>query len=407
MRATRSIGFAFVAAFVAFGGGSAQARELPCGCESSAQVPSGLSPAWSPDGKRIAYIQRHRGRYDVYVMNADGSHKRALTSTGDSADPSWSPDGRQIVFGRDDGESEGIYVVGADGSGLSLLTSANDSSEPSWSPDGRRIAFVGNSRTRPQIYVMNVDGRDVHPLVRDDQWDISPAWSPDGSRIAFTGGGEDEGYVDVVNADGSSRRRLTFSGADSSPAWSRTGEIAYTNWSDENLLLVMNADGSDPRPLLGESGASDWSAAWAPDGKRVAFVSDRDDTRQVYTAEVNGAALRRLTGVRRAFTLTGDRCTVVGTNHADVLDGTRFDDVICGLGGDDIVRGEGGNDVLDGGAGADVIVGGPGHDQLLGAGGADRLDARDHERDDVDGGAGDDRGRVDPGDWVRLLEHLL
>jgi Tol biopolymer transport system component len=407
MKATRLIGLALVLCPIVLGGRSAEARSLPCGCESSAVVPSALSPAWSPDGKRIAYIQRDRGDYAVYVMNADGSHKRAVTKGGDDAYPNWSPDGRHIVFERDDGESSAIYVVAGDGTDLTLLTSENDPSDPNWSPDGRQIAFVGNTETRPQIYLMKADGSDAHPLVQDEQWDVAPAWSPDGSQIAFTAGGEDEGYIDVVNVDGSGRKRLTFSREDGYPAWSSRNEIAYTNWSDDDHLLVMNPDGSDPRPLLGESGATDWSASWGPDGRQLAFVSDRDDTRQVYTANEGGTGLRRLTGVRRAFAHSGERCTVVGTGHADVLVGTRFDDVICGLGGADVIRGDAGNDILDGGAGPDLIVGGPGHDQLLGSGGADRLEARDGERDEVDGGVGDDRGRVDPGDWIRLLERLL
>jgi Tol biopolymer transport system component len=397
-----------VAMLAALGGGSADARPLLCGCGGgSAEIPSNSAPAWSPDGKKIAFVQTLRGNSDLYVMNADGSHKRVLThDEAKEADPDWSPDGRLIAFATGFANASAIDVIGADGSGRHLLAAAGDPTDPDWSPDGSRIAYVAHEQERGQIGVMNADGSNQHMVLRDAEWDVSPAWSPDGSRIAFEGG-LDDSFIDVMNADGSGRVRLTFSGNDSGPAWAPDGRIAFTNWTDESTLIVMNADGSDPHRLLGQNGVSDWYASWAPDDKHVAFVSDRDGTRQIYTASADGSNVRRLTGVRRVFTSTGERCTIIGTNDADRLRGTRYDDVICGLGGADEIAGGSGDDMLDGGTGPDVLVGGPGYDSLLGGAGDDTLDSRDGKRDEVDGGPGHDRGRVDPGDWVRLLEHIL
>lgn len=394
-------------ALAGVGGGSADARQLRCGCSGSAEIPASLMPSWSPDGKKIAFIRNFRDNSDLYVMNADGSHQRALThDAAREANPDWSPDGGRIVFTSGVGGATGINVIRADGTGLRVLDGADNPSDPDWSPDGTQIVYVSNSSERGQISVMNADGSDQHVLVSDAQWDVSPRWSPDGSRIVFEGGA-DASFIDVVNADGTGRARLTFSGSDSGPTWTPDGRITYTDWSDESVLIVMNGDGSNPHRLLGENSVSDWDAAWAPDGRRFAFVSSRDDTRQIYTARADGSGVRRLTGVRTAYTSNHDRCTIVGTSGQDRLRGTPYDDVICGLGGADVIAGRSGADILDGGAGADLLVGGPGYDELLGAGGDDLLDSRDGRRDDVDGGAGDDRGRIDPGDWIRLLEHLL
>ena len=176
---------------------------------------------------------------------------------------------------------------------------------------------------------------------------------------------------------------------------------------DSEDVYIMNADGSDQRFLVGDPQSSEHAPAWAPDGRTIAFSSTLDETRQIYVAGTDGNGIRRLTGVRRAFTSTGERCTIVGTSRADVLRGTPGDDNICGLGGNDTISGLAGNDILDGGAGADRIEGGKGVDSLLGAAGDDFFLARDGKRDDVDGGPGKDRGRVDPADWISLLETIL
>jgi Tol biopolymer transport system component len=138
-----------------------------------------LTAVWSPDGRRIAYVRRVRtrpsgpdyGNREIYVMNADGSGQRRLThSAAYDAEPAWSPDGRKIAFrsGRD-GNRE-IYVMNADGNGKRNLTRnpARDGS-PSWSPDGRRIAFVSNRDGRLEAHVMNADGSGQRSLALQER----------------------------------------------------------------------------------------------------------------------------------------------------------------------------------------------------------------------------------------------
>ena len=140
---------------------------------------------WSPDGRRIAFVgnrptglpgpgARFKDDSEIYVMNADGSGTRRLThNVGYDGEPAWSPDGRKIAFQshrRFGGSKPEIYVMNADGSGKRNLTRnpANDGS-PSWSPDGRRIAFVSDRDGRPEAHVMNADGSGQRSLTVKDR----------------------------------------------------------------------------------------------------------------------------------------------------------------------------------------------------------------------------------------------
>src|SRR5437764_2347092 len=162
-------------------------------------VPSGggdaIEPSWSPDGGRIAFSSnRTHSGYTINVMNVDGSGLRELTndSNGFPADgfsravsPSWSPDGREIAFaGLRDGK---IYVMNADGSAPRPLTSGpGHDLAPSWSPDGAEIAFASDRDGNYEIYVMHADGSTPTRLTNSPGADLEPKWSPDGQLIAFT-----------------------------------------------------------------------------------------------------------------------------------------------------------------------------------------------------------------------------
>jgi len=188
-------------------------------------------PRWSPDRRRIV-VGRHADGSpgEILVIDVDG--KGAPVRLAEGADPAWSPDGTKIVFtsngGAPPGSAWGIYVMNADGSGIRRLTSPNNVDQcsegasaedlnPDWSPDGKRILFERDFNTDdndgfdcgldgygyvPNVYVMNADGTDVRrmrPVDLWDSWDGEPAWSPDGQFVAFS---KESGGVFVIRADG-------------------------------------------------------------------------------------------------------------------------------------------------------------------------------------------------------------
>jgi sugar lactone lactonase YvrE len=180
-------------------------------------------PAWSPDGKQIAFRSRRDGPDHIYIMNADGSGQRPLTNTSaDDTLPSWSPDGKEIAFARD----ASIYKIRADGSGLVRLTNSDvrpgEDYSPDWSPDGKRIAFKSSRAGKYQVYVMNADGSHQRRLTRDSFADEGPSWSPDGRKLAFKSDRSGEYQVYVMYADGLGQTQLTYyGGGDVDPAWGR------------------------------------------------------------------------------------------------------------------------------------------------------------------------------------------
>jgi Tol biopolymer transport system component len=236
------------------------------------------APAWSPDGTKIAISSERDESWEIYVLNADGSAPSRLTvnRSADDAFPDWSPDGTKIAFETDRDDDYEIYVMNADGSGQTNLTreSQTEDHTPVWSPDGTKIAFGSEG----DIYVMNADGSGQTRITRDSQYDVFPDWSPDGSKIAVTGGSTATGFIDVVNADGSGRTRLTHGGREYFPDWSRDGtKIAYTVASTgTGEIWVMNADGSAPTNLTLDPRRGDYEPSWSPDGTKIVYATSLD-----------------------------------------------------------------------------------------------------------------------------------
>src|SRR5207247_2153965 len=265
------------------GSGSRSLTSQPASCLS-----------WSPDGSQVAFGSYVAGgTYDLYVMNAEGSGVRDLTN-GLGCDPAWSPDGTQIAF-----SGVGISVINADGSGLHSLT--NNASFPAWSPDGSKLAFHGGSGDRTiQVYTMNADGSGVTRLTNNLANAFDPVWSPDGTKILFSSTGDGNYEIYVVNADGSAVSRLTNNSAyDLQPVWSPDGtKIAFDSDRDGNTvantgIYVMNADGSGVRRLTDPGG--DYGAAWSPDGPQIAFPRHRNGEDEIWVMNADGSGLGNLT----------------------------------------------------------------------------------------------------------------
>jgi Tol biopolymer transport system component len=234
---------------------------------------------------------------DVFVMRADGSDVVNLTNhPGWDVSPAWSPDGTRIAFVSDRDGNRDIWVVNLDGSGLRNLTAhpARDGG-PSWSPDGARIAFESDRAGNPEIYVMDVQDalQDVlsHEPVNvtdnpaDDLW---PSWSPAGDQIAFVSQRDGNREIYVVNADGSGLTNLTdHPDAEWRPYWSPDGRrIAFVSWRDDNPEIYALTDDGSVLSRLTDNDTGDWGPSWSPDGTCIAFYSLLDDNWEVMVMDI-------------------------------------------------------------------------------------------------------------------------
>jgi dipeptidyl aminopeptidase/acylaminoacyl peptidase len=233
----------------------------------------------------------------LYVVNPDGSGKRAVTASTSAkpiraTSPAWAPDGSRIAFANTVGTTVGggIWVINSEGTGGARVpsTQQNDAS-PTWSPDGRQIAFVRSAGRFNSLFVVNADGTGLKQVTNDITVD-DPEWSPDGTRFAFSDGGRD---IYVVNADGSGRRNLTANEISNAgdPSWSPDGtRIAYAVL---NAVRVVPAGGGASSQLVG--GLREvWEVSWSPDGNQIAFINDRGSQLQeeLYLANADGSNAR-------------------------------------------------------------------------------------------------------------------
>ena len=163
-------------------------------------------PAWSPDNTRIAFSVYNAGNvFELYTMNIDGGNAVRLVDLPNSSHAAWSPDGRKIAFVSGAGADQEIYCIDADGRNLKRLTSNTVSDNmPAWSPDGKMIAYSSSGNSY-DIWIMNSDGSNPRSLVSASGLDEFPKWSPDGTRIAFRSANQ----VFSIKPDGSDKRQLT------------------------------------------------------------------------------------------------------------------------------------------------------------------------------------------------------
>jgi Tol biopolymer transport system component len=243
-------------------------------------------PRWSKDGKRILYESNRTGKWVLHVMDADGTHDRALTAgTWDDQLPDWSPDNAWIAFTSNRDGNDEIYVMREDGTGLKNLSSspARDI-HPNWSPDGAWILFNSDRDGGSlQLYEVRPNGTGLHRLATSPDEETCARVSPQGDRILLLANLR-EGRDDVLlrQRDGSAAVNVTHDApADGWPTWTPDGKRIV--WASQRegpfALYSMKPDGSDVRRITRpEPPFSDARPSVSPDGRRIVFNRQKGET---------------------------------------------------------------------------------------------------------------------------------
>ncbi|MDP1692674.1 MAG: Tol-Pal system beta propeller repeat protein TolB [Burkholderiaceae bacterium] len=227
-----------------------------------------ISPAWSPDGRELAYVSFESQKAVVWVQDVVSGQRRALANfRGTNSAPAWSPDGRQLVLSlsRDGGTQ--LFSMGRDGAGLKRLTQSGAiDTEATFAPDGRALFFVSDRGGGPQVYRMPAAGGNAERVTFAGAYNISPALSPDGRTLAYIsrlGGGTFR--LHTMNLASGNVQALTDTHDDESPSFAPNGKlIIYASRAEgRDVLMTSTLDGRIKTRLL-SSGLDVREPVWGP-----------------------------------------------------------------------------------------------------------------------------------------------
>jgi len=229
-----------------------------------------ISPSWSPDGKKVAYVSFEDRKPVIYVHElATGRRIPLSNQKGNNSAPAWSPDGKKLAISLSKDGNTQIYGINADGTGLHRLTRGYTiDTEPQYSPDGRYLYFTSDRGGNPQIYRISADGEQAEAAKRvtyKQGFVTSPRISPDGKHLAYIAniGGAFRLYI--FNLATGESQALTDSGSDESPSFAANGKyVLYsTKVGGKRVLAAVSVDGNS-KQVLSIPGSDVRQPSWGP-----------------------------------------------------------------------------------------------------------------------------------------------
>jgi TolB protein len=229
-----------------------------------------ISPSWSPDGGKLAYVSFEAKKPVIYVHDlTSGRRHVAANFKGSNSAPAWSPDGRRLaIVLTKDGNSQ-LYIVSADGSGATRLASSPGiDTEPQFSPDGQWIYFTSDRGGSPQIYRIASSGGTAQRITFEGQYNVTPRPSPDGKSLAYISRPNGSFQLTVMDLATKQTQILTDSAKDESPSYAPNSRmILYaTEIGGRGVLAAVSADGRVKQKLSVQA-ADVREPAWGPFNK--------------------------------------------------------------------------------------------------------------------------------------------
>jgi TolB protein len=225
-----------------------------------------LFPAWSSNGKFLAFTSYKDGNPDLYIRELSSARETKLSKQGINITPAWVPGKSELAATLSFSGDQEIYLLTGSGKIIKRLTKSRGIDvTPTWSPDGKKIAFVSNRSGSAQIYIKDLASGRVNRLTYEGQKNTQPSWSPRGDKIAYTSQIDGEHHIFTIGTDGQNPVQLTYEPRDNeAPSWSPDGSLIAFSSDREgpSRIYVMTAFGTDQRRLLvlaGEQTNPKWS----------------------------------------------------------------------------------------------------------------------------------------------------
>jgi TolB protein len=231
-----------------------------------------ISPAWSPDGKRLAYVSFEMQKAVIWVQDLTTGERRVLANfRGSNSAPAFSPDGQRLAVTLSQDGLAQLYILPVGGGTPTRLTTSNGiDTEPVFAPDGRTIYFVSDRGGGPQIYRVPAGGGTVERVSFAGAYNISPAISPDGKQLAYISRQGNAYRLMLQSLENGSNNALALTDTqdDESPSFAPNGRlIVYATRSQgSDVLMTTTLDGKIKKPVL-SSGADMREPAWGPYGR--------------------------------------------------------------------------------------------------------------------------------------------
>jgi TolB protein len=252
---------------------------------------------------RIAYVNRFHGERkdsykEIFACDVDGhGHKQLTFDKSIALLPRWSPDGNGLLYVSYKEGGPMLYLKDLDtgtDQRISGRTGLNIGAD--WAPGGDRIALTLSHGDNPDVYTTDLKGNILERLTTHWSIDVSPTFSPDGSKIAFVSNRSGSPQIYIKELESGEIRRLTYEGRyNTSPSWSSLNRIAFTGMDGGTFdIYTINEDGTGLQNLTGGMGNNE-DPCWSPDGRYIAFSSNRDGRYHIYLMTANGRNQRRIT----------------------------------------------------------------------------------------------------------------